>query len=157
MKKIKEGMSLRGVITIEHKDKDGNLKKKETIKNTITNTGLAVIAGLAGNVDSQTAFTYLAVGTGTTASAATDTALEAEIVDSGLARSAATVTRETTTQTNDTLQLTKTWTVSGAKAVTETGIFNDATTGTMLGHQVFSAYNVVSGDSFGITYQIIFA
>ena len=155
--KIKENTGVRGIITIEHKDKEGKLKKKVKIDNTITNTGLAAIAGLAGNVGSQVAFTYLAVGTGTTASAVTDTALETEITDSGLARAAATVTRETTTVTNDTLQLVYTWTASGAKNVSEAGMFNDASAGIMLGHQVFTALPIISSDILKFTYQIVFS
>ena len=99
------------------------------------------------------AFTYLAVGIGTTAADAADTALESEIVDSGLERAAATCSRVTTDVTNDTAQLLKSWSVTGTKAVTEAGALNAASTGTLLGRQVFSAINVVSGDTLQITYK----
>jgi hypothetical protein len=56
--------------------------------------------------------------------------------------------------TNDTAQLDKTWSVSGTKAVTECGIFNDASAGTLLGRQVFTAVNVVSGDSLQVIYKV---
>lgn len=152
---MEDKMKLRGLITLEVKDKKGKLKEKKEIKNTICNLGLKAIVGLAGNIDSQTAFTYLASGIGTTAAAAADTALESEIVDSGLARASVTPTSETTTATDDTLQLVKAWTVSGTKAVTEIGILNAASTGVLLGHQVFSALNVVSGDTLTVTYQVV--
>lgn len=152
---MEDKMKLRGLITLEVKDKKGKLKEKKEIKNTICNLGLKAIVGLAGNIDSQTAFTYLAAGIGTTAAAAADTALESEIVDSGLARASVTPTSETTTATDDTLQLVKAWTVSGTKAVTEIGILNAASTGVLLGHQVFSALNVVSGDTLTVTYQVV--
>ena len=78
-------------------------------------------------------------------------------VDTGLARAAATVTRVTTTVTNDTLQLVKTWTATGAKAITEVGAFNSASTGIMLGRQVFSAINTANTDTLTITYKFKFA
>ncbi len=152
----KEVLKLKGLIEIKQ-IREGKVISKRTIKNTITNAGLAEIANLAGNVSTPAAFTYLAVGVGTTAAAATDTALESEIIDSGLARSAATVTRQTTNETNDTLQLVKQWTASGAKAVTEVGALNASSAGVMLGRQVFAAVNVASGDSLQVTYKFIFS
>ena len=149
---MKDNLKLQGLITIEL---NGEVVKE--IKNTITNASLAEISGLVGNTGSKTAFTYLAVGTGTTAAAAGDTTLETEITDSGLERAAATVSQQTTTQTNDTLQLLKSWTATGAKAVTEVGALNASSSGTLLGHQVFSAINVVSADVLQITYKFVFA
>jgi len=131
----------------------GQFKEGMVTRNLITNAGFAEIANLLGNVSAPVAFTFLAVGTGTTPADPADTDLEAEIVDSGLERAGATVSRVTTTETNDTLQLTNTWIVSGSKAVTECGAFNDDTAGIMLGHQVFSAINVESGDSLQIIYK----
>lgn len=123
------------------------------VKNLITTTGKALTAGRINASGAPAAVTYLAVGIGTTAANAADTALEDEIVDSGLERAAATCTLVTTTTTNDTAQLVKSWSVTGSKAVTECGAFNDATTGTILGRQVFSAINVISGDTLAITYK----
>ena len=152
-------MKVTGHIDILVHDKDGNLKDERHIKNVIVNAAFAEISGLVGNTGSKTAFTYLATGTGTTAASATDTTLETEILGSGLERAAATVSQVTTTQTNDTLQLLKQFTASGALAVTEAGAGNNAAadTGTLLGHQVFAAVNVVSGDTFQITYRFKFA
>jgi len=48
-------------------------------------------------------------------------------------------------------------TASGAKAVTECGALNAASSGTLLGHQVFSAINVTSGDTLELTYNFSFA
>ena len=153
---MNDTIKLNGQIEI-NLIRDGKIVDTRKIKNIITNAGKAEAINLLGNVSSPVSFTYLAVGIGTTAAAATDTALESEIVDSGLERAAATVTRVTTTTANDTLQLVKSWTVSGTKAVTEAGILNDASAGTLLGHQVFSAINVVSGDTLALTYKVILA
>lgn len=152
----KDNVKLKGLISLTLTDSNGNVKDKREIKNTITNAGLAQIALLAGDA-SAVPFTYLALGTGTNAAAATDTQLQTETSASGLARAAATVSRVTTTVTNDTLQLLKAFTAGANVAITECGMFNDASTGTILGRQVFAAVNVVSGDILTITYKISFA
>lgn len=151
---MEDSIKLTGLIQIEVFDKDGNLKDRRLIKNLIPTAGKAAIASRINGDGSEAVFTYLAVGTGTTAAAAGDTALGTEITDSGLARAAATVSRVTTTVTNDTAQFVKTWTVTGTKAVTECGIFNDASAGTILGRQVFSAVNVANLDTLKITYKV---
>ena len=151
-----QGIKFDGVYTIEVRDKDGNLKDREVVENLIVNTGLAEIAGLVGNTGSPTAFTYLAVGSASTAANATDTTLETELTDGGLKRASATVTRQTTTAANDTLQLVKTFTVTGTKTVREVGVFNDSTSGTMLSRSVLTSdKNLESGDTFTLTYQLI--
>ena len=125
----------------------------KTLANLVTSAGSAGVASRINGDGAEAAFTYLAVGIGTTAAAAGDTTLGTEIIDSGLARAAATCSRVTTDVTNDTAQLLKSWTVSGTKAVTECGALNAAAAGTLLGRQVFAAINVVSGDTFQITYK----
>lgn len=125
--------------------------------NIITSAGKAALAGLAGNVGSITAFSYLAVGTSSTAVSASDTTLTAEIVDTGLARISVTPTRITTTVTNDTLQLTYTWTASGSKTIQEAGILNAASTGILLGHVLTGALSVGNGDILQGTYQVKFS
>lgn len=151
-------LGIKGQVRLQCFDENGNLKwDTGFMKNTITNAGLGVISGLVGNVGSEVAFTYLAVGTSNTAESAAHTALQAEITDSGLERAAATVSQETTTQTDDTLQLTKTWSVTGTKTVEEIGAFNDASAGTMLGRKLTTSKSVVSGDTLIGTYQFVFA
>ena len=151
-------IKIKGVVKLDVYDKDGNLKDTTGwIKNTITNASLAAVSGLVGNTGSQTAFTYLAVGTSSTAESAAHTALQAEITDTGLERAAATVSRVTTTQTNDTLQLYKEWTATGSKTVEEVGIFNAASTGVMLGRKLTTSKAVVDTDKLQVTYKVIFA
>lgn len=150
---MKDSFKLKGSFEIAVL-RNGTIIEQRKVKNLITNAGMAEVANLMGNVSSPTAFTYLAVGTGATAAAATDTTLQTEITDSGLARAAATMSRVTTSVANDTVQLVKSWTVSGTKAITECGILNAASVGTLLSRQVFSAVNVVSGDTFQVTYKV---
>ena len=151
-----QGVKFDGIYTIEVRDKEGKLKDREVVENLIVNTGLAEIAGLVGNTGSPTAFTYLAVGSASTAANATDTTLETELTDGGLERASAAVTRQTTNAANDTLQLVKTFTVTGTKTVREVGVFNDASVGTMLSRSVLTSdKNLEAGDTFTLTYQLI--
>lgn len=156
---MKDSLKIKGSVRLEVKDKDGNLLLDTGFNdNTITNASFAVFSGLAGATGSQTAFTYLALGTDATASAASQTALIAEITDTGLARAAATVSRVTTTQTNDTLQLVYTWTASGSKTIAEVGVFNAASTGVMAGRIVLSpTVALVNTNTFVVTYKIKFS
>jgi hypothetical protein len=126
----------------------------KAIPNLITNAGRALISGLINGSGSPAAATYVAVGTGATAANAADTTLQTESSTSGLSRAAGTVSLVTTSVTNDTAQVTKTFTVTGSVAVTEAGLLNAASTGTLLARQVFSAINVVNGDSLQITWKI---
>lgn len=125
---------------------------------SVHNLGFSEMAGLSGATGSKTAFTYLATGTGTTAVDVTDATLGTEITDSGLARAAATVSLVTTTVTDDTLQLAKTFSVSGTKTIGEVGIFNASSSGTMGARTVLSpTKSVSSGDSYTLTYKVVFA
>jgi hypothetical protein len=132
----------------------GNWSHHLNISNLVTTAGKAGAASRINGAGAEAAFTYIAMGIGTTAAAAGDTALESEIVDSGLERANSTASRVTTDVTNDTAQLQNTFSVTGTKAVTESGVLNAGASGTLLARQVFSAINVVSGDSLQVTWKI---
>jgi hypothetical protein len=127
----------------------GHWTTRPVKSNLVTNVGHAGYAGQVGGVTS-TAFTAIAYGTGATAAAVTDTALQTEV-----SRGAATVSRVTTSVTNDTSQWVKTFTAGGTQAITEEGILdNNSTGGNLLAHNVFSAVNMVNGDTLQFTHQI---
>lgn len=124
----------------------------------ICNSATAVLSGLCGGVDAQTAFTYVANGSGETAFANTQTTLISENDNTyGFGRAAATVARTTTTNTNDTTQFTKTWTATGTVYVREIGVFNAASSGTMLARSVLPATKTIaSGETYALTYKVKF-
>lgn len=152
-----ENIKVKGRIDFEIRDKYGNLKDKWSVNNLITSAGKAALAGLAGNTGAITAFTYIAVGTSSTAVAVGQTTLGGEISTNGLSRAAGSVSRTTTTVTNDTLTITKTFTVAGTSTVEEIGVFNAASVGIMLGRALTTSKALVSGDTFVTTYNIIFS
>lgn len=131
-------------------------------RNLITSAGKAGAASRINGAGAAAAFTSIGIGTGTTAANIADTAMETGKAadgtnDSGvhaLPTASVTASRVTTTVTNDTAQLVGTITFTGTIAVTESGVFNADTNGTMLARQVFSAINVVSGDTLQLTWKI---
>lgn len=151
-------VQVRGLARLMVLNPDGSLVSDTGFQeNIITNLGLAALAGLAGNTGAITAFGYLEVGTSSTAALASQTTLVAAITDTGLARAAATVSRSTTTQTNDTLQFDYSWTASGSKTVLEIGVFNAASAGVMLARKVTTSTAVTNGQVLVGQYKIIFA
>lgn len=133
----------------------GKFVQSLEVSNLITLAGIAGIAARINGSGSPAAYTYIALGTGTTAAADADTQLEAEITTSGGARAAASVSVVTTDDPGDTaqLQVTFNFTDGGTFAITESGVLNAASTGTLLARQVFSAINVASGDSLQVTWK----
>lgn len=132
----------------------GSWKSEKVIGNLITNAGFALAAGLLNGSGSPAAATFIAVGTGVVAANVTDTTLGTETAASGLTRAAGTLSLVTTGVTNDTAQILKSFTVTGTVAVTESGVLNASSSGTLLCRQVFSAINVVNGDTLQITWKI---
>lgn len=135
---------------------------RKIFKNLITDAGKAAVASRINGSGGAAAFTAIGQGTGTTAANAADTALETEKKADGtaasgvhaLATASVTASRVTTTVTNDTAQLVGTVSETATMAITESGVFNADTSGTLLARQVFSAVNVVSGDSLQFTWKI---
>jgi hypothetical protein len=151
-----EKVGLKGELVLE-KFSGGKLVETRHVKNLVVSAGKAGVASRINGAGAETAFTYIAIGTGTAAAAAGDTALGAEITTAGGERGAATCTRVTTTVANDTAQNVLLYNFTGSFAVTETGQLNDPSAGTLLARQVFSAINVVSGDSLQVTWKVAVA
>lgn len=124
------------------------------INNGITNAGKAYLALLTS--ESGNLFTYLAAGTSSAAFGASQTALQAEITTGGLARATATLSRITTTVTNDTRRLVKVWSATASHSVEEMGIFNAASSGTMLGRALTTTKTVDDEETLTGTYDVIF-
>lgn len=94
-------------------------------------------------------FKYHDSGVGTTAENATDTDIETTDGES----------RATGTQTEDDAddyQTVATISYTTTKAITEHGVFSQSTGGTLMDRTVFTAVNVVNGDSIQFTYTINF-
>ena len=138
--------NLIGTYNFEIKDVNGKIRDTFEVKNLVTTVGFAQLALLAGDA-TAVPFTYLAVGTSSTAVDISDTTLNAETKTNGLERVAGTVSRVTTTGTNDTYKITTTWTATGSVSVEEVGVFNAASGGTVLSHALTGTKAVTSGET----------
>lgn len=118
------------------------------------NTG----AGIASNrmIQAGTAPKYIGWGIGTNAAALGDTALQTESAPTSTTRITGSESRTTITNTNDNYQVVGTVTAGGTLAITEGGLFDAATAGTLFIRSVFAAVNVVSGDSIAFTFGLKF-
>ena len=151
---IKETLKgLVGTYKFQIRDVNGNVRDTFEVKNLVTTVGFAQLALLAGDA-SAVPFTYLAVGTSSTAPAVGNTTLVAETTTNGLERVAGTVSRVTTTGTNDTYQVTTTWTATGSVIVEEVGVFNAGSGGTMLSRALTTTKEVSNGETLTGTYQL---
>ena len=146
---------LIGHVYLTHYDAQGQIKDQREYHNLVVSAGKAGVASRINGAGSEAAFTYIGIGIGTTAAAAGNTTLESEIVTAGGERAAGTPTRITTNVTDDTAQLQVTFSFTGSFAVTESGVLNAASTGTLLARRTFSAINVVSGDSIQTTWKFV--
>jgi hypothetical protein len=148
-------LKLKGSYEFEIRDINGKVRDSWKVDNLVVNGGLAFITGLL--TGTGTVPTYIALGTDSTAVAGNQTTLVAEITDSGLERAVATDTQVTTTVTDDTFQLAKTFTATGSKTIEEAGIFNAASSGTMLSRALTTSKAIANGESIVVTYKLALA
>ncbi len=145
MKLIENLKGAKGVLNIVLRDESGAVKEDVTVENLVVDTGLAYIASRMQGT-SQTVMSHMAVGSGTTNPAAGDTALESQ-----LGRVALT----STTVTDNAVEYVATFGAgTGTGAVTEAGIFNASSGGTMLCRTEFAVINKGASDSMTITWTV---
>ena len=144
-----ENLKLSGQIAIVLKDKDGNVKEERTEKNLVVTTGLNYIASRMKDA-TATAMTHMALGSGTTTAAAGQTDL-VTLLGSREALDSTTVT------TNSVAYVSSFEAGDATGAVTEAGIFNASTSGTMLCRVVFSVVNKAADDTMTVTWTITLA
>ena len=136
------------------RDSEGTLKDHRLYQNLVVTAGKAGVASRINGDGALAVFNYVAIGTGVTAPAAENTTLLTEITTGGGARAVATVSRVTTTVTNDTAKWVITYNFTAAFAITESGVFNAASVGTLLARKTFSAINVGIGDSLQVSWTV---
>lgn len=120
----------------------------KVVTNAFVNDIVDALQGISTPYNNFKNYKYHASGTGTTAEAATNTALVAEVGS-----------RVTGTQIEGNANQYKsvaTITYDGSYAITEHGLFNASSGGTLMDRTVFSPVNVISGDSIQFTFTITF-
>lgn len=147
-----EQIKPRGEVTLELRAADGTLKVLET-HNLVVDLGLAFIASRMKDA-TATAMTHMGVGTSSTAAADAQTALITQLVRVALTST----TLVTTTVANDSIQYLATFPAGTATgAITEAGLFNAASAGTMLARTVFGVITKGADDTLTVTWKIIIA
>jgi len=142
---INDSIKVTGELKLTLTRPDGNVKHEVIIPNLVVTTGKNYIASRMKDA-SATAMTHMAVGTGSTAAAAGNTALGTETGRVALT--------STTVSTNNVAYVATFPAGTGTGALTEAGILNASSSGTLLCRTVFSVINKASADTLGITWTV---
>lgn len=150
---VNDSIKAKGTLQLVLTDEHGNIKEQHE-HNKVVDTGLAYIASRMRDA-SATVMTHMGIGSGTTAAAAGDTALGSQL-STRVGLDSTTIV--TTTATGDSVQYIATFGAGQSTgAVTEAGVFNDATAGTMLCRTVFDVINKGALDTLVITWKVTVA
>lgn len=143
---ISESMKISGEVKMVLTGPDGKVKQEVTRPNLVVDTGTAFIASRMEGTD-DAVMSHMAIGSGTTAAAASDTDVETilgtrEAIDTAVATA------------NQIVYTCGFEAGDGTGAVTEAGIFNASTGGTMLCRTTFPVVNKQADDVLTITWTI---
>ena len=141
-----DNLKLSGQLNIVLRDKNGNVKEERTEKNLVVTSGLGYIASRMKDA-SATAMTHMALGSGTTNALAAQTDL-VTLLGSREALDSTTVTA------NAVAYVSSFEAGDATGAVTEAGIFNASTSGTMLCRVKFDVVNKAADDTMTVTWTI---
>jgi hypothetical protein len=138
-------VKMKGELRITVTNPEGNVTHETVIPNLVVTAGKSFIASRMEGTSSAV-MSHMAIGTGTTAAAVGDTALETQ---------AGRVSLTSTTVTTNSVAYVATFPAgTGTGAITEAGIFNASSGGTMLCRTVFSVINKGAADTLGITWTV---
>ena len=137
---INDGLKLTGKLKIAL-----NGETVQEVDNLVVTAGKGYVASRMKDA-TATAMSHMAIGSGSTAAAASDTALGNQLGRVALTRTAV---------SNAVVTYTATFGAgTGTGAVTEAGILNASSGGTMLCRTVFSVVNKGASDSMTITWTV---
>ena len=140
---ISDNIQVKGLVSLALVKECGDTVDV-TINNLVVTSGKNFIAQCLASA--QTYMSHMAVGTGTTAAAVANTTLVTEV-----GRVAIT---STTPNANTVVYAATFGPGQGTGAITEAGVFNASSAGTMLARTVFPVLNKAAGDSLTITWQL---
>lgn len=137
---INDGLKLTGKLAIAL-----NGEVVQEVDNLVVTAGKGYVASRMKDA-TATAMSHMGIGTGSTAAAASNTALGSQSVRVALSG--------TTVSSNEVTYTATFGAGSGTGAITEAGIFNASSSGTMLCRTVFSVVNKGASDSMTITWTV---
>jgi hypothetical protein len=160
----KENLKLAGRLNIVVKDSSGNIKEARQVDNLVVQAGLRWITeSMAKTSNTPAAMTHMGIGDGNVAAADADTDLGGTnkfrkafttptVANSSPSVGTGNIVYVTQFDTGD--RLPNHATNSNNSAITEAGIFNASTAGTMLCRTVFPVVNKGDNDTMTITWTI---
>lgn len=144
----KDQLMLKGALVIAI---NGEVVRE--IDNLVVTAGKTWVASRMQGV-ADAAMTHMAIGTGTTAASVGDTTLETEVARVVLNVSGGVASTNTLTFACTFVADVPDVTAPATAPITEAGVFNDASAGTMCAHTVFPVINKGEADSMTITWVI---
>jgi hypothetical protein len=144
---INEKTKATGIVRITKTNSIGQITEEFEVPNLVVTTGKNFIAGkIVATTNSPVAMTHMAIGTGSATPAAGDTALGTQTARVALSSAAA---------SNNTVTFTATFPAgTGDGALTEAGVFNASSGGTMLCRTTYPVVTKGAGDAISITWII---
>ena len=144
---ITENLKPTGLVKVVHTNAAGNIIKEFEVSNLVVTAGKSHIAAkIAATTNSPVSMSHMAIGTGAVSANATDTQLGVEGGRVGLSNSVV---------STNTITYTATFPAgTGTGAVTEAGVLNNSSGGTLLCRTTFPAVNKAAGDSIAITWVV---
>ena len=137
---LNDGLKLTGKLSIAI-----NGEVVQEVPNLVVTAGKGYVASRMKDA-SATAMSHMGIGSGSTAAAASDTALGSQLARTSLT--------STTVSGADVVYVDTFPAGTGTGAVTEAGIFNASSGGTMLCRTVFSVVNKGASDAMTITWTV---
>ena len=142
---LQENLKAHGELTVTVFDRTGNVKSAMKVPNLVVTVGKNYIASrMVGTA--STVMSHMAIGTGTGTPIAGDTTLGTEAGRVGLTSFTASTNTVTATATFPA--------ATGTGAITEAGILNGSSGGTLLCRTTFPVVNKAAGDSIAITWVV---
>jgi formylmethanofuran dehydrogenase subunit A len=143
---MKENMNIKGKLTIQLV-RDGKVIEEQKVNNVITAAGKNLICRLVTG-ESTDDFTHMEIGTSTQAEDVNDLAVisptgRVVLTSKGITANVITFIGDFPAGT-------------GTGTIAEAGIFNDATSGTMLNRATFSPISKTAADALKISWEVTF-
>ena len=141
---INDLIKVKGELKLTLTSPQGNVKHEVIVPNLVVTAGKNFIADRLKN--NTTVMSHMAIGTGSTAAAAGNTALGSEAGRVALT--------STTVTANAVAYVGSFGAGTGTGAITEAGLLNASSSGTLLCRTVFSVINKGANDTLGITWTV---
>ena len=147
MELLKETLKATGMVKVVKTNEHGVVIQEFEVPNLVVTAGKNYIASkIVATTNSPASMTHMGIGTGTATPAASDTTLGTQTGRVSLSGS---------TVSTNTITYTATFPAgTGDGAITEAGVFNASSGGTMLCRTTFPVVNKASGDTIAITWVV---